>query len=1349
MVPTLSGWMLPLNAHAALPDLTTDMATYLSPTGATLNGSINNTGGETPAMRGFVYGVTTSYGNTTIDHGSTQVGAGKRNWNGVAMSSNGNKLVAASGSGNLPDYLYASSDGGATWFALTTAGKRIWAAVSMSFDGTKLAAVNNQYVFTSTDSGATWTQRVVPGATHGFRTVAISSDGSMLAAADNYRDVTIFGNIYTSPDGGLTWTLQTGAGSGYWSQLRFSPDGSKLIASAGAYSANANHEDFNHLWTGTTTDGGATWAWTRQDGAGQRNWISATFFSADGTKIAAADRNTGVIYTSTDSGSNWHADSSLGMCDWTAVAAATDGSRLALASNSGCLYSGTSPDGGDTWTWTSLKSGTFSMPRWNSAALSADGGKLIVGAVSTDFHISPTPRQPISATPFKLDISGLTCNTEYHVAAYATNASGTAYGSDTTFSTSPCPVSLMSLASPPATTDLGQEMNNAIDHRIDGFDSPQGGFRSLWTTRGNGVEGWQYNVTTLWSNQGAHALDFSGASPWNSTMQYAGAGTLISPRHLLFASHYTPAAGTTIGFLDQDNHVITRTLMNTRQIGTTDIRIGVLDADVPSTIAYYPLLSYADFQRHIAQSRVPMIRLDQNDTVFIQDITLVNSTDIIMMSSVGTRAPYTSGWAISGDSGNPDFVVIGDQLVLLGAQHTPNGNPDTGNYIAEINAAMTALGGGYQITQLDLSQFAQYVPPSFSSQSMSVPEKSAAGTVVGTVQVDGVNGMSTLRYSKIGDGDPLGVFSIDSNTGVITVAKPNLLDFSLVRAYSLTVSVSDSNPMQTTVTGTVTISVTYDPYIPHPSVSVPGGYFWTERPASGYWYVTSSSANGAELAAIQYLGLIWTSADYGATWTQQSVPGSKGWLSITLSADGTHLAAADYDSQTVWTAVSSDGGVTWNWAQRLDVGAHPWASMASSSDGMRLVAAAFDDGAIHTSSDAGATWVDRTPQGGHSWYQVTSSADGTKLAAVDYSGADGMGGYVYTSVDAGATWVERTGAGLGTWTAIASSADGSKLFAGDSNTGNLAISTDSGNTWIMRNDAIPSSHHEWTSISVSADGTRLIAADASGGYLHLSNDSGQTWSVDLVAGLRGWVPTAISADGMRVLAGVNGSSLWTGALTPSVTTGDPSLLASTQATLNGLVDAVGLYEVTTRGFQFGATTSYGMTSAEAGTFATGPFAATVSGLTCGTTYFVRAYATSSAGSTYGATKVFSLLCPFVLSYGAGAHGSISGISPQSVQMGQSGTWVTALPDAGYHFVSWSDGSTANPRLDANVQANLTVTASFATDNPSGPPGGDGSDNADIPLPTWATGLLMALLMISVMWPSMNRARGIAAKPKGR
>jgi hypothetical protein len=68
---------------------------------------------------------------------------------------------------------------------------------------------------------------------------------------------------------------------------------------------------------------------------------------------------------------------------------------------------------------------------------------------------------------------------------------------------------------------------------------------------------------------------------------------------------------------------------------------------------------------------------------------------------------------------------------------------------------------------------------------------------------------------------------------------------------------------------------------------------------------------------------------------------------------------------------------------------------------------------------------------------------------------------------------------------------------------------------------------------------------------------------------------------------------------------------------------------------------------------------------------------------------------YTLTYTAGDGGTISGTSPQTVEHGSSGTEVTAVPDTGYQFTSWSDGVTTAARTDTNVTADLSVTANFA------------------------------------------------------
>lgn len=69
-----------------------------------------------------------------------------------------------------------------------------------------------------------------------------------------------------------------------------------------------------------------------------------------------------------------------------------------------------------------------------------------------------------------------------------------------------------------------------------------------------------------------------------------------------------------------------------------------------------------------------------------------------------------------------------------------------------------------------------------------------------------------------------------------------------------------------------------------------------------------------------------------------------------------------------------------------------------------------------------------------------------------------------------------------------------------------------------------------------------------------------------------------------------------------------------------------------------------------------------------------------------------------LTYTAGANGSITGDSPQTIDYGSDGTAVTAVPSTGYYFVDWSDSSTDNPRTDTNVTDDISVTANFVADS---------------------------------------------------
>ncbi|MEX0919373.1 MAG: cadherin-like beta sandwich domain-containing protein [Parcubacteria group bacterium] len=85
--------------------------------------------------------------------------------------------------------------------------------------------------------------------------------------------------------------------------------------------------------------------------------------------------------------------------------------------------------------------------------------------------------------------------------------------------------------------------------------------------------------------------------------------------------------------------------------------------------------------------------------------------------------------------------------------------------------------------------------------------------------------------------------------------------------------------------------------------------------------------------------------------------------------------------------------------------------------------------------------------------------------------------------------------------------------------------------------------------------------------------------------------------------------------------------------------------------------------------------------------------TSSAGTNSAPTITYTL------TYQAGDNGTLSGSTTQTVNRGADGSLVTAIPDEGYSFQNWSDGSITNPRTDTNVQSDLSLTANFIAGAP--------------------------------------------------
>jgi hypothetical protein len=213
-------------------------------------------------------------------------------------------------------------------------------------------------------------------------------------------------------------------------------------------------------------------------------------------------------------------------------------------------------------------------------------------------------------------------------------------------------------------------------------------------------------------------LDLTCISPWNSSGGVRMAGTLISPRHIIFAAHYQIAVGATVRFVDGSNNVVSRTLTAIVNLSNNvdhlpDFVIGLLDSNV--TGCGFAKVLPDDWADYLPNSgiKIPALALDQEEKALVTDTWYLSEPVGGIAFQVPTSEVRLSFYEaiIPGDSGNPAFFIINDELVILAVWTL--GGPGAGfavhAFVPQIEAAMVSLGGGYNtLTRINLSGFNTY-----------------------------------------------------------------------------------------------------------------------------------------------------------------------------------------------------------------------------------------------------------------------------------------------------------------------------------------------------------------------------------------------------------------------------------------------------------------------------------------------------------------------------------------------------------------------------------------------------------------------------------------------------------------
>ncbi len=171
------------------------------------------------------------------------------------------------------------------------------------------------------------------------------------------------------------------------------------------------------------------------------------------------------------------------------------------------------------------------------------------------------------------------------------------------------------------------------------------------------------------------------------------------------------------------------------------------------------------------------------------------------------------------------------------------------------------------------------------------------------------------------------------------------------------------------------------------------------------------------------------------------------------------------------------------------------------------------------------------------------------------------------------------------------------------------------------------------------------------------------------------------------------------ATTPTVTTQAVSDITTTTATGNGNVTATGGANITERGIYYSTTDGFAdgagtKVSATGDWSVAGAFTQAITGLTAGTTYYLKAFATNSVGTSYGSQVSFlTQSAPIVT-----ASQSFS-IAEDITNAASVGTVLATDADAGTTFSSWTEtGGTGAAIFEIDAATgDITVTDNTSID----------------------------------------------------
>ena len=209
------------------------------------------------------------------------------------------------------------------------------------------------------------------------------------------------------------------------------------------------------------------------------------------------------------------------------------------------------------------------------------------------------------------------------------------------------------------------------------FDDP--GIFKKYDSLGDSV------MNTTWTRK----FDASGIS-FNVTQTC----TLVTKQHVVMAAHYKRKVPSSVVFHDRNGKRLERVLVAVRNVHG-DCAVGLLNEPVPAGYRVYPLLAPSEglAERLIGEF---VLVTDQKKQLFVHEVGRVSGDRISFRFDAEKKIGYGKK-LISGDSGNPSFIMVAGEPALIETHHT--GGAGAGPFygsailIEKLKAQIAALGG--------------------------------------------------------------------------------------------------------------------------------------------------------------------------------------------------------------------------------------------------------------------------------------------------------------------------------------------------------------------------------------------------------------------------------------------------------------------------------------------------------------------------------------------------------------------------------------------------------------------------------------------------------------------------------